>query len=1161
MFAQELAALMEKYENNTGQIMDQWNNPSLAQAQSYNTQPKKELTEEEKRKYQEYLKNAGAAQAMGQTDAKRYFNDQATDIATEHVPSFMEMQQMSQGDSWQPNPQLKAPMKMLNFNDSLGTGASTGGGGTGTGFGSQFWSGGGWVGPAVQGLTLLNHVIPGQTDNGKYGAQGNAINGLLQTGLNVYNTVQFGKKALTWGKYYNAAKNLKTGADVAQAAQTATNATSGGISIAGELAKDAASPAITSGVNTSLQVGNTAAHSAEIATTAANTVSHTSVAANLGSKAAAATTAAGGSTAAATAASMGTSIGVGLVGQLGGMALGKGVEALGGGTDGMCVCAGTKVFTADGNVVNVENLKQEDGIIGWSEDVKQTIPQTIAVLIEPRQKQCVEIKLESGQKLRCSIDHPILSDISNNKRSPKKWIFRQVGKLRKGDFVGLANSIDYWGNDILDDAYKIGSTINKNAKKLPDNLFSLDRNSVCELIAGLFDDCGKIFVDTKTDKIVLTFMMHNYYTIREIKILLHKLGIFSYIKSWKNNNKLRIYDYNSIIEFYNNIHLRTEDKQNLLDKVYKFALSKEDPEQSYFTGAKATRIVYIKSIGVQTVYNLQANDDHTYIANGIITHNTIQDSLMGNSAWGLAGSMALTMGPVGAIAGATLAAASMINGFGGRTTDTITKDTETFEQVGGSYGGTESKVDEALMYSGKKYGLYSRGAYKKAQRKIREAKRQQNLVGDIAEEARNSTDMMDYMGNMYANQYQTELAGGYDQSDGIHIGKQGMKLQVARDMINIWKDTPMLGRIVPAIKEYDNNGVISLQPDSKYNLSYINPIKIKNDQNKASDIIGDINTIAEDSDIISRLKKGGQLIGGHIDTDKESGTINIIAGYTVKSIQQYKGGGKTNDVQEEQVSPYDPERFIKSLLEHSNKIPNFIKRITDEPYVRTIEFINPNTGKKEWGSHFISSRELDGKEVIYPLIQQIEDGGLKFFNQDEAFGRALRNGDYLIVDTPEEAELFGKYYKKYFDDKFGPASNIFLFEHENYILTDFEGTPLFKKGGTIQENVPVQPLEDKGGDTNVVPQGALHARLNHIEDNELTKKGIPVVSNDGVQQAEIENSEIILRLALTERIEQLSSQYEKAENDDDKDRAAIEAGKLLVDEILYNTIDNTKKII
>ena len=73
----------------------------------------------------------------------------------------------------------------------------------------------------------------------------------------------------------------------------------------------------------------------------------------------------------------------------------------------------------------------------------------------------------------------------------------------------------------------------------------------------------------------------------------------------------------------------------------------------------------------------------------------------------------------------------------------------------------------------------------------------------------------------------------------------------------------------------------------------------------------------------------------------------------------------------------------------------------------------------------------------------------------------------------------------------------------------------------------------------------------------ITKKGIPVVSEspDGKleQQAEIERQEIILRLEVTKKIEELAK--------DGSDEAAIEAGKLLVKEILYNTVDNTNSLI
>lgn len=77
----------------------------------------------------------------------------------------------------------------------------------------------------------------------------------------------------------------------------------------------------------------------------------------------------------------------------------------------------------------------------------------------------------------------------------------------------------------------------------------------------------------------------------------------------------------------------------------------------------------------------------------------------------------------------------------------------------------------------------------------------------------------------------------------------------------------------------------------------------------------------------------------------------------------------------------------------------------------------------------------------------------------------------------------------------------------------------------------------------------------------LTKKGIPVVDNDGEQQAEIEKNEIIFTLEVTKKLEELYSKYTDQEySQKEKDEVAIEAGKLLVKEILFNTDDRTSLI-
>ena len=109
-----------------------------------------------------------------------------------------------------------------------------------------------------------------------------------------------------------------------------------------------------------------------------------------------------------------------------------------------------------------------------------------------------------------------------------------------------------------------------------------------------------------------------------------------------------------------------------------------------------------------------------------------------------------------------------------------------------------------------------------------------------------------------------------------------------------------------------------------------------------------------------------------------------------------------------------------------------------------------------------------------------------------------------------------------------------------------------------------------GGSINVIPEGALHARKNNLTEinpelEGITKKGIPVISKEEggemIQHAEIERSEIIFNLETTKKLESLREQYNKSEDKPEKDNLAIEAGKLLAQQIMENTIDNTGELL
>lgn len=100
-----------------------------------------------------------------------------------------------------------------------------------------------------------------------------------------------------------------------------------------------------------------------------------------------------------------------------------------------------------------------------------------------------------------------------------------------------------------------------------------------------------------------------------------------------------------------------------------------------------------------------------------------------------------------------------------------------------------------------------------------------------------------------------------------------------------------------------------------------------------------------------------------------------------------------------------------------------------------------------------------------------------------------------------------------------------------------------------------------GIDSNILPEGALHARKNNLAElnsdlEDATKKGIPVMAAEGgevgEQVAEIEHSEIIFRLEVTKRLEEL--------REDGSEEAMIEAGKLIAEELIENTQDNVGMI-
>ena len=179
----------------------------------------------------------------------------------------------------------------------------------------------------------------------------------------------------------------------------------------------------------------------------------------------------------------------------------------------------------------------------------------------------------------------------------------------------------------------------KERKTLPVSIEQYNKASICKLIAGLFDTDGCINID-KTGNCQIFLSQSNLSLIKEVQNLFVKLGINSRINVEKSgkfdikgrtinrkvNYRLTVKDNKSIIKFYENIHLNIKYKQERLNKCYDIMSKRHTKYSGNFFTDKIKSITYI---GRQLVYNLQADDSHTYIANHIITHNTAVGAIAG----------------------------------------------------------------------------------------------------------------------------------------------------------------------------------------------------------------------------------------------------------------------------------------------------------------------------------------------------------------------------------------------------------------------------------------------------------------------------------------------------------------------------------------------------
>ena len=262
-----------------------------------------------------------------------------------------------------------------------------------------------------------------------------------------------------------------------------------------------------------------------------------------------------------------------------------------------CVCAGTKVWNNKGELKNIEDLKQKEGIIGY--DGNGFYKEDIIWMKPPAKKPCYRIETTGNNFIECSEDHPLLwSKIYYRGNYNKKKVTFQLAKdILVGDQLMVLNEVPVFGNKSIKDARLLGLLIGDGSygnsvelssdrkeiseyvkkrytckirsshimkagdlyerigingvshllkkhgifrqtkldKTLPKDIHTFNKKSISELLGGYYDADGNVYYNKRknTIRVVLTSISEELLT--QVKYELLKLGIGSSLSKEKRN--------------------------------------------------------------------------------------------------------------------------------------------------------------------------------------------------------------------------------------------------------------------------------------------------------------------------------------------------------------------------------------------------------------------------------------------------------------------------------------------------------------------------------------------------------------------------------------------------------------------------------------------------
>ncbi len=354
-----------------------------------------------------------------------------------------------------------------------------------------------------------------------------------------------------------------------------------------------------------------------------------------------------------------------------------------------CQPAGQLIQMADGTEKLIEDIKIFDKVLAWTENGFR--PERVTAVMDGGIQEVFELHIASGQTIKASGNHPILTDRGF---VPMKDLIPHVDRVQVlknwtgslpmslddarllGYLIGDGNCTqDYCANiastemEIREDVCNISeahgwSASDQNSrngiyqtlrihnkgvrrsatgpmsfikkyglfkkhsweKTVPDEIMRGDESVISNFLAGLFDTDGTITDPSSNIPARISIVSTSYKLARQVSELCRRINVLSRVyKLYPTCNgrfvrpayQVQIWQAESMLIFGTLVPFRAGKKRT------RFEQWRPTLEAKLSRGGKNhRRVETLVSLGCTQTIGLEVEFSHTYISNGIITHNT-----------------------------------------------------------------------------------------------------------------------------------------------------------------------------------------------------------------------------------------------------------------------------------------------------------------------------------------------------------------------------------------------------------------------------------------------------------------------------------------------------------------------------------------------------------